>query len=211
MGSPVTPNLTERPTVELPNPAPGAGPEGTVVVNAVDTENNTVTLAPHPQATAPAHPEVEVQTSAPGLAPDSLPNPTSHGTQVFGGPTQPSIDTTKFDDIGNVKDLGDHGEGFGPRGKNMPRDVMTDAQKQAHADAAEKVLQAGLAPTNAIDSVGKAKGSFVVTPQGHDDHGMRLPDKVDYSQPIEPVAAHVGPRGVGAPQDTFHGERPKKS
>jgi hypothetical protein len=207
MSTPITPNLNGLPSA--------ADLDAHVRRSAKQKEQNAIDgqhdLAPHPQATAPAHPEVEVQTSAPGPAPDSLPNETSHGHGIPGGPTHPSIDTTKFDDIGNVKDLGEHGEGFGPRGENKPRDVMTDAERQAHVDAAEKVLQAGLAPTNAIDSVGKAKGSFAVTPQGHDDHGMRLPDKVDYSQPIEPVAAHVGPRGVGAPPDTFHGERPKKS
>jgi hypothetical protein len=205
MSTPITPNL---------NGLPSAADLDAHVADHLQKEQNAIDgqhdLAPHPQATAPTHPEVEVQTSAPGAAPESLPNETSHLPVIPGGPTDPSIDTSKFDDLGHEKDRGAADEGFGPRGKNMPRDVMTDEQRQRHIDAEEKRLQAGLAPTNAIDSVGKAKGSFAVTPQGHDDHGMRLPDKVDYSKPIEPVAAHVGPRGVGAPPDTFHGERPKK-
>lgn len=161
----------------------------------------------NPQATAPAHPVTEVQTAAPGEAPESLPNPTSHGHGEKGGPTNPSLDTTKFDDLGNEKlDPSKHG----PRGKNMPADVLTDAERQVNADAAEKKLQAGLAPTNKIDSVGAQKGSFKITPQGHDKHGARLPDEVDTSEVVEPVPAHVGPRGVGAPPDSFHGARPEK-
>jgi hypothetical protein len=161
----------------------------------------------HPQATPPAHPQPEDQTSVPGDAPDSLPNETSHGEGVKGGPTAPSLDTTKLDDLGHEKDTGIADEGFGPRGKGMPADVLTDAQRKDIADAQERKIQAGLAPTNMIDSTGAAKGAFKVIPQGFDRHGARIPDKVDTSVVIEPVAARVGPRGVGVPNDSWHGKK----
>jgi hypothetical protein len=181
---------------------------------------------PHPQATPPAHPEVEVQTSAPAEVPPSLPNTTSHRDGEKGGPTNPSLDTVRLDSLGNAKTADvnrdpedpegktvpepvDGSEEIGPRGHGMPADVMTEAERQAKADAAEKKMQAGLAPTNTIDSRGDAKGAFKVIPQGNDKHGMRLPDKVT-SQIVEPVAAQVGPRGAGAPLDSFHGARPEK-
>jgi hypothetical protein len=208
MSTPITPNL---------NGLPSAADLDAHVADHLQKEQNAIDgqhdLAPHPasdRAGASRSRSTDVCTWPERPIPCRI--ETSHGHGIPGGPTHPSIDTTKFDDVGNVKDLGEHGEGFGPRGENKPRDVMTDAERQAHVDAAEKVLQAGLAPTNAIDSVGKAKGSFAVTPQGPRRSRdalagqNRLPRK-----PIEPVAAHVGPRGVGAPPDTFHGERPEKS
>jgi hypothetical protein len=194
MSTPITPNL------------PSAAD-----LDAVASDQAAAQATSHPQATAPAHPQPELQTSAPGVAPESLPNPTSHGHGEKGGPTAPSLDTEVFDDAGNEKtDQGIGDEGFGPRGHNIPRDVMSDAERQQQADDAEAKLKAGLAPTNIIDSTGAPKGAFQVTPQGHDKHGMRLPDKIDTTKVMEPVAPHVGPRGVGAPQDCFHGPRPEK-
>lgn len=193
MGTPMTPHLPTSADLDA--------------VAADQAAADATKGQPHPQATPAAHPQVEDQTAQPGNAPDSLPNENSHRKPVQGGPTQPSLDTTEFDDMGNKKtDAGPHG----PRGVNLPADVQTEEQRQAAADAKEKVMQAGLAPTNAIDSRGELKGRFAVTPQGHDEHGMRLPDKVDTSKVLEPVAAHVGPRGSGAPLDSFHGPRPVK-
>jgi hypothetical protein len=121
--------------------------------------------------------------------------------QVLGGPQSPSYDSDKFDSTGkNVKT----DPRPGPRGQNLPPDVMTDEERAASAKKAEAKLASGLASTHAIDSVGNKKGSFEVVPQGNDKHGARIPDEVDYSKPVQPVAAQVGPRGKNAPKDTFH-------
>jgi hypothetical protein len=124
-----------------------------------------------------------------------------------GGPTNPSLDTTKFDSLGNAK--GDLAP-IGPRGVNQPLDVMTPEDKAKVADAQEKRLQAGMSSTAKVDSVGNAKGEFHVTPQGHDKHGARIPDKVDYTKPVE-TQPMVGPRGKGAQPDTYHGPKPTQS
>lgn len=133
-------------------------------------------------------------------APDSLPNPTSHVKGIPGGPTQPSLDTDALDDFGHKKD----GGRVGPRGQHVPQDSMLAEDRAAAAVAADAAQGAKMAPTAGIDSRGDQKGTFEVTAQGHDKHGMRLPDKVDYSKPVEPAAQH-GPRGTGVPKDSFHG------
>ena len=121
--------------------------------------------------------------------------------QVLGGPQSPSYDSDKFDSTGkNVKAE----PRPGPRGQNLPPDVMSDADRAAISTKQEERLAKGLAPTHSIDSIGNKKGTFEVVPQGNDKHGARVPDKVDYSKPVTPVAAQVGPRGKSAPKDTFH-------
>lgn len=133
-------------------------------------------------------------------APDSLPNPTSHVKGIPGGPTQPSLDTDKFDDFGHEKKDGP----VGPRGHSLPQDSMLAEDRAAAAAKSEDDKKELYASTATQDSRGDQKGTFAVTPQGHDKHGMRIPDKVDYSKPVEPPAQH-GPRGNGAPKDSFHG------
>lgn len=135
-------------------------------------------------------------------APASLPNPTSHATPVLGGPTQPSLDTDKFDDFGHMKDQAE--VPMGPRGKNLPGDAMLAEDRAAAAVATEDSKRNLYGSTKAHDSRGDQKGSFEVTAQGHDKHGMRIPDKVDYSKPVEASAVH-GPRGKNVPKDCFNG------
>jgi len=130
--------------------------------------------------------------------------PKSFVTGEKGGPTNPSLDTTKFDSLGNAKE---DAAAFGPRGVGAPLDVMTEEDKAKVAQAQEKKLQAGMSSTAKVDSVGTPKGEFAVTSQGHDKHGARIPDNVDYSKPVEGVAM-VGPRGKGAQPDTYHGTKP---
>lgn len=130
--------------------------------------------------------------------------PKSFVEGVKGGPTQPSLDSDKFDSLGNAKvDV----EPVGPRGDGKPLDVMTEEDKAKVAQATEKRLQAGMSSTAHVDSVGNPKGEFETEAQGHNIHGMRIPDKVDYSRPAEAVPL-VGPRGKGAQPDTYHGAKP---
>lgn len=111
-------------------------------------------------------------------------------------------DTSKVDSLGNVKtDL----RTFGPQGVGLPGDTQTAEQRKAADDARDAKLGENMPDTSAVDSVGSKKGHFAVIPQGFDKHGARIPDKVDWSTPIETVAQHAGPRGKGAPKDTFHG------
>lgn len=91
-----------------------------------------------------------------------------------------------------------------PRGVNQPPDVMTDEEKAAIADKQEAKRRVGMANTSSVDSVGKPKGEFKVTSQGNDKNGARIPDKVDYSTVVEAHNPVVGPRGAGAPKDTYH-------
>jgi hypothetical protein len=163
---------------------------------------------PDSLSTAPAAAPVVEQPSAPGFAPS-----TAMGPPSFLAPpdnvnwTDPNRDTTKEDSLGNKKtDLGT----FGPKGDSLPPDVQTDAQRQAAADAKEAKLQQGMASTVAVDSLGEQKGRFAVTPQGYDKQGAKIPDEVDRSQVVEAQPVFTGPRGQGAPQDTFHGARPAK-
>lgn len=119
----------------------------------------------------------------------------------------PSLDSNAKDSLGNLKE---NVVPLGPRGADTPPDVMTDAKKQAIADKVEARLKAGMSSTAKTDSTGKLKGSFAVTLRGNDKNGARYPDAVDYSKPLEAPPVHVGPRGAGAPQDSFHGPRPAK-
>jgi len=134
-------------------------------------------------------------------APPSLEAPPSSAKPVPGGPTNPSYDADKYDSTGkNAKKDATPG----PRGDNRPADVMSDDERAAVATKQETRLAQGMSSTHSIDSTGKPKGSFETVPQGLDKHGARLPDKVDYAKPVAPVPAQVGPRGQGAPKDTFH-------
>lgn len=157
--------------------------------------------APVPPPTTPAaHPPKTEQPGTEQAAPASRQGPASFQAP---GPgvnwTDPKLDTTKKDSMGNEKlDQGT----FGPKGKSVPPDVQTEVERQAAADAKEAKLAKGMASTAGVDSVGKPKGAFKTISQGVDKHGAKIPDKVDYSQPLEkPV--HAGPRGKGAPKDTY--------
>jgi hypothetical protein len=161
-----------------------------------------------PLSTPPTEPQTVEQPSVPGFAPGGMIAPASFLPANDNTDwTDPKLDTTKKDSLGNEKtDVGE----FGPKGSAPPPDVQTDAQRQASADAKEARMREHMGSTVAIDSLGQQKGRFAVIPQGHDSHGMRLPDKVDRSTVVEEQPPHVGPRGQGAPADTFHGARPAK-
>ena len=119
---------------------------------------------------------------------------------VTGG-LAPDFDTDKFDSTGkNVKD----GSPIAPRGADKPADVMTDAERAAIVTKQEARLAKGMPNTSMVDSIGKPKGAFKTVAQGLDKHGARIPDKVDYAQPVEAHNPVHGPRGKGAPKDTFH-------
>jgi hypothetical protein len=119
---------------------------------------------------------------------------------VTGG-LAPDFDTDKFDSSGKgVKD----GSPIAPRGADKPLDVMTDAERAAVVQKQEAKLAEGMPNTSMVDSVRNPKGTFKTTPQGLDKNGARIPDKVDYSQPVEVHNPVHGPRGKGAPKDTFH-------
>lgn len=115
------------------------------------------------------------------------------------GPIAPSIDSDKFDSLGNRK-TDDQTPGSG-KGPTAPLDSFTADEIVAKNKAAEKKL-ATSSLSDSVDSRGMKKGSFEVTPQGLDKHGMRLPDKVDYSKPLDAPVVH-GPRGKNAPKDSF--------
>ncbi len=140
-------------------------------------------------------------------APPSLPNLTSHNEPVKGAPHGPSLDTNALDDLGHEKSDTTQ---IGPRGRNVPLDVLTEAQRNAIEQKQEDKRTAAMAPTDHIDSAGNLKGHFATTENGYDKNGARIPDTVDYDVVIEERPAQVGPRGSGAPQDTFHGKRPAK-
>ena len=162
---------------------------------------------PKAQSTPLAEPIAPPQPSAPGAAPDPVLAPASFLTMPDNvNWSDPKLDTTKKDSLGSEKT--DKGE-FGPKG-NKPPDVMTDAERQDIADKREARMRQNMADTSKVDSLGNKKGRFQTTPQGNDSHGMKIPDAVDYSKPVEAIAPQVGPRGVGAPQDTYHGVRPVK-
>jgi hypothetical protein len=153
-------------------------------------------------STPPAHPEVPEQPSAPGDAPQ----PEAPASFLTEHPDtswiDAKLDTTKKDSLGNEKaDDRTFGAPDAP-------DSLTADERQVNADAKDAKLREGMASTVKKDSTGKAKGEFKVIPQGLDRNGARIPDKVDYSKPVEAPPAMVGPRGVGAGKDSFHGERP---
>lgn len=122
-------------------------------------------------------------------------------TQTLGGPTNPSFDSDALDSTGkNTKE----GGALGPRGIDRPADVMSEDERKQVAEKHEKRLAKGMSSTHSVDSVGRPKGEFATLAQGHDKHGAKLPDKIDYSSPVTEHPQHVGPRGQGVPKDTFH-------
>ena len=186
-----------------PQPVPLPSAEDLDAVAAEDAARGA-TAAPDPGS---AEPVIGPRgTQAPPdtfLAPPSLENSASYRKAIPGGPTNPSYDSDKFDSTGqNEKDASP----VGPRGANRPADVMNDDERKQIADKQEQKLRSGMSPTHSIDSIGRPKGVFATEAQGVDKHGMRVPDAVDYQDPVEAHEPMVGPRGVGAQKDTFHGK-----
>lgn len=153
-----------------------------------------------PPTTPSAEPKAPEQSSVHGAAPESAMPASFLTLDPTTNWSDPKRDTSKLDSLGNEKT--DPGE-FGPKGSSLPPDVQTDDQRKAAQVARDAALAKNQADTFSVDSIGNKKGRFVVTPQGHDSHGMRLPDQVDYSQIVEEHIPH-GPRGKGVPKDTFH-------
>lgn len=154
------------------------------------TDSQPVVPVPDPQQPdiSPAIPATDPQPVVPAPA-----------TPVI-GPAAPSLDTDKCDSLGNPKhDSTLPGSG---KGATAPDDSFTAEEKTAKQKDADAKAAAQVASTDDVDSRGMKKGAFAVTAQGYDKHGMRLPDKVDYSKPLDPPAVH-GPRGHHAPKDSF--------
>lgn len=178
------------------------------------TKAATDELAEHPLSTSSAEPVPPEQTPAPGAAPDPIAGPPSflvpNENVQWNDPLRPRLlpcpacqapkgepckdkgsemkdfhaqrldEAQYLDSAGNLK--GDKGP-LGPRGETVPADVQTEAQRQAAADAKELKLREGMASTAGVDSIGNQKVN---------------------------AAPHIGPRGKGAPQDSFHGARAGK-
>lgn len=121
------------------------------------------------------------------------------GPRLVVGPIAPSLDSDKFDSLGNRK-TDDQTPGSG-KGPTAPLDSFSVDEIAAKNKAAQKKLETSNL-SDSVDSRGMKKGSFEVTPQGLDKHGARIPDKVDYSKPLDAPAIH-GPRGKNAPKDSF--------
>jgi hypothetical protein len=85
-------------------------------------------------------------------------------------------------------------QAIGPRGEKPPPDAQTAEERAVQPEKS--------AITDHIDSIGAPQGSFAVEDGGKTASGVKLPDKVDYSQPIEPQPT-FGPRGPNAPKDTY--------
>jgi hypothetical protein len=175
---------------------------------AEEQKAKEATAQPAEQSTPPAIPEVPEQGSAAGFAPDSIAGPASFlSVSDKTDWSDPDRDTTKQDSLGNVKS---DQRTFGPKGAAVPPDGQTPDERQSAEERRDAKMREHMPSTVGVDSIGRPKGHFRVIPQGYDRHGARIPDKVDTSQPIEPPPAHVGPRGSGAPADSFHGARPKR-
>lgn len=132
-------------------------------------------------------------------APPSLPHQEPK-KPVAGGPTQPSRDEDKLDSLGNEKsDVGP----IGPRGAHVSPEHLTEEEKAESEKKRQEREHRGMSSTAAIDSAGNSKDIFRHEPQGHDKHGMRIPDK-NTGELVEEAPKHVGPRGMGVPKDTYH-------
>lgn len=139
--------------------------------------------------------DTATKTGVQMAAPPSFQKPAPQGA-----PSDLGYDADKMDSTGkNKKD----GVSVGPRGKDAPLDALSDAERAARTVAADAKQAIGSAATHLKDSAGKLKGSFKVTPQGVDKNGAKIPDKVDYDSPTAEFQPVHGPRGVGAPKDTF--------
>lgn len=173
---------------------------------------NEVVHDPQPQTQAEAVEPVKPY-------PETAPAVVAPSNFRAGGPLNPSLNEDLHDSRGQPKKLADeHGnyqpitaaQPVGPRGANVPLEHLSEAQKAETAAAEEKRLQRGMASTDFVDSRGEKQGEFKVEPQGFDTHGARIPDKIT-DELVEPPPPMVGPRGQGAPQDTYHGaKQPKK-
>lgn len=106
----------------------------------------------------------------------------------------------RYDSLGNPKsNVRLPGPG---KADSAPPDAFTSEETAARTKQADAKRIGKMASTADVDSRGAPKGAFQVTPQGHDKNGMRLPDKVDYSKPLEAAPKH-GPRGPNAPKDSY--------
>ena len=96
--------------------------------------------------------------------------------------------------------------GSGPRGANVSPEHLSEAKQKESAAAQTERLQRGMSSTDNKDSVGNPKGTFRTEAQGHDEHGMRIPDVVT-DEVVEEHPPMVGPRGKDAPNESFHGRK----
>ena len=122
---------------------------------------------------------------------------------VAGGPTQPSRDEDKLDSLGNPKFAEGDSKLVGPRGANVSPEHLSEEQKAESEKKRQEREHRGMSSTAKIDSAGNSKHIYRHEPQGHNKHGMRLPDR-NTGELVEESPKHVGPRGTGVPKDTFH-------
>jgi hypothetical protein len=101
----------------------------------------------------------------------------------------------------------DEQHGSGPRGAGAPNESLADEEKRLRERLADIRSQRGMSNTDQVDSIGNAQHAFKHEVQGHDKHGARIPD-LNTGEIVESAPAHIGPRGLGAPPETFHGKRP---
>lgn len=181
------------------NEATDAGQPSAADLDAVAAEQAAAEATSH--STPAATPVPPEQPSTPGAAPAPALGPASFLTANPNVDwSDPNRDGSKVDSLGNEKT---DTYQAGPKGKSLPPDVQTDAQKQAAMDAENQRLSQNMANTQGVDSTGKPKGTFEITPGGRTRQGVKLPDTVHYDKPIEAPQKMVGPRGVNAPKDTY--------
>lgn len=173
---------------------------------------------------APPVSDSEISQSKPDISEEMNPHdaapkskdPVAPKKAIEGGPHQPSRNEDLVDSAGNPKTEHPASESdqeshepvteaplVGPRGANVSPEHLTEKQK---AESAAKQLereQRGMSSTAAVDSRGESKHVHAHEVQGHDKHGARIPDK-KLDTIVEEAPKHIGPRGKGAPKDTFH-------
>jgi len=173
----------------------------------VGIDGNAYQDEPQPVA-APAEP---VEDTTPPSAP---PAEVKHA--IEGSPHNPSHDSDLVDSLGNAKteeaELDEKGQvvkvttvekagtagQVGPRGKGAPPESLSAEEKAKRQRAEEERLAKGMSSTARVDSIGNLKGAF------------EDPKKRSEDTRVEDQHHMVGPRGKGAPADSYHGPRPAK-
>jgi hypothetical protein len=150
-----------------------------------------------PAAEGDPHPDQGLDPAPPSVAPVVVPPPAPAENH------QPSNDEAQNDSLGFAKEAGL----VGPRGANVSPEHLTEIQKAESAEAIDRRAHVGMSSTDHIDSIGNPKGAFETFDRGNDRHGAKRPDFIFQDEPVEQHQPMVGPRGVGAPKDSFHKAR----
>lgn len=167
------------------------------------------TTQPDPKLTLV--PPVQQQAAAPEEQKPAVVPPSNFRAA---GPLNPSLNEDLNDSRGDPKTEEKDGkqvpitkpQPIGPRGVNVPPEHLTEARKAETAEAEARRLQQGMSSTDAVDSRGVKQGTFEIVPGEKDAAGVKQPDTVT-DVLIEAQPAQIGPRGVGAPPETYHGKK----